>query len=130
VSPAVIAGVAAAAVMVAAATIWFMNRETGTAITPAPAMVSVFIDVRPWAAVESVVVKSDSRPVDVSCPATPCVVSLAPGEYRIRARNPFFQSPLEFDVSIAGGPYQEVRQTLPDLDPEEEARRLFGGVPR
>jgi hypothetical protein len=48
----------------------------------------------------------------------------------VRARNPFFQNPLEFDLSVAGGPYQEVRHTLPDLNPEEEARRLFGGAPR
>lgn len=127
---AVIAAIAAAAVLVIAGLIWFMNRGETPAPVPGPAMVSVFIDVRPWAVVESVVVKSDSRAVDVSCPATPCVVNLAPGEYRIRARNPFFQNPLEFDLSVAGGPYLEVRHTLPDLDPEEEARRLFGGSPR
>jgi hypothetical protein len=117
-------------VLVIAGAIWFMNRDDRPTAVPGAAMVSVFIDVRPWAAVESVVLKSDSRVVDVACPATPCLVSLPPGEYRVRARNPFFQNPLEFDLSVAAGPYQEVRHTLPDLDPEEEARRLFGGSPR
>ena len=132
-SPAVMAAIAAVAVLVIGGIYWLMNRgpgDEGTTPPPAATLVSVFIDVRPWAAVESVVLKSDSKPVDVSCPATPCLVSLPPGEYRVRARNPFFQNPLEFDLTVAGGPYQEVRHTLPDLDPEEEARRLFGGSTR
>jgi hypothetical protein len=45
----------------------------------------------------------------------------------VRARNPFFPNALEFDVSVTGDGYQEVRRALPDFNAEEEARRILGG---
>ena len=129
-SPAMLGGIAAGVLLLVAVVVWFATRGNGPVGGVAPTPVAVLFDVRPWAAVESIVTKSDSRPVEAPCPATPCVVNLPPGEYRVRARNPFFQNPLEFDLSVAAGPFQEVRHNLPDLDPEEEIRRLFGGASR
>jgi serine/threonine-protein kinase len=120
--------VGGAAVVVVAGVLWLaLGRSTQPA---APPPVSVLFDVRPWAVVESIVTKNDSRAVEVSCPATPCIVSLAPGTYRATARNPFFPNPIAFDVTVGTDAYQEVRHRLSDLNPEEEARRLFGGGSR
>jgi serine/threonine-protein kinase len=94
----------------------------GTGVVPA----DVLIDIRPWAVIESVTTAAGD-PVTVACPATPCVVSLPAGEYHVRARNPFFPNALEFDVSVTGDGYQEVRRALPDFNAEEEARRILGG---
>jgi hypothetical protein len=98
------------------------DDDGGTGLTPA----SVLIDIRPWAAVQTITGPS-GQPVEVSCPATPCVVSLPPGRYHVLASNPFFPRPFEFDMTVTGGEYQQVRQTLPDFDAEAEARSILGG---
>jgi serine/threonine-protein kinase len=117
-----IAGAAAVAV---AAIVWL---SAGRGAAPAP--VAVFIDIRPWATVESIARKADGSVVDIACPATPCLVNLAPGDYHVSARNPFFPNPAGFDITVAAGAYQEIRHRLPDLNPEEEARRILGGPGR
>jgi hypothetical protein len=97
----------------------------GPAIPPRPA--SVLIDIRPWAAIQKVTNASSGEAVVVDCPSTPCVVSLPPGQYHVQANNPFFPQGIEFDVTVTGSEYQQVRQALPQFDPEEEARRVLGG---
>jgi predicted Ser/Thr protein kinase len=117
------AGVAALAVVAVIA--WLATRGSST---PAPlSATSVLIDVRPWAQLEQVARKSDGRVVDVGCSATPCVVSLPPGEYHVRARNPYFPAALEFDFTVASGATQEVRRMFKDFKPGDEARRILDG---
>jgi hypothetical protein len=94
---------------------------------PLPATrAAVLIDIRPWAAVEKVT-NAAGEAVAVDCPSTPCVVSLPPGQYHVQARNPYFPENFEFDVTVTGSEYQQVRQALPQFNPEEEARRVLGG---
>jgi hypothetical protein len=117
-----LAGIGVAAVAVIVLLIWWFTRS-GPVVAHD---VSVLFDIRPWAAIESVVKKPDGATVTIDCPATPCLVSLPPGEYHVRARNPFFTSPIEFDLTVVPGQPQEVRRALPQLNAEEEARRILG----
>jgi len=117
------AGVAALAVVAVIA--WLVTR--GSPTPPPLAATSVLIDVRPWAQLEQVARKSDGRAVDVACSATPCVVSLPPGEYHVRARNPYFPAALEFDFTVVSGATQEVRQMFKDFKPDDEARKILDG---
>jgi hypothetical protein len=54
-------------------------------------------------------------------------VPLAPGEYHVVARNPFLRRPLEFDVVVPATPHVTVSRAMPDLSPEDDARRLLEG---
>ena len=54
-------------------------------------------------------------------------MSLAPGEYTVVARNQYFQAVLTFDVTVVAGPNPVVFRKLPDLKPEDEARRILEG---
>ena len=123
---------AAALVMVSLVWSWATHRATPSPTSGQPTgavgSVSVLFDIRPWANVEEISRKSDNRPLDLGKLTTPCVVSLEPGEYHVRARNPYFPSaPLEFDVTVSAVPFQEVRRSLPGLQPEDEARRILEG---
>jgi hypothetical protein len=101
---------------------WLVTRGGSTP----PASTSVLLDVRPWANIEQIVRKSDGQAVTLGPLTTPCVVSLPPGEYHVRAKNPYFASPLEFDVTVGTDGFQEVHQALPDLQPDAEAAKLLG----
>jgi len=123
---------AVALVLVALVWSWAAHREaipsTSSGPTAAVTTVAVLFDIRPWANVDEIVRKSDNKPLALGKLTTPCVVSLEPGEYHVRARNPYFPSaPLEFDVTVSSGPLQEVRRSLPGLKPEDEARRILEG---
>jgi tRNA A-37 threonylcarbamoyl transferase component Bud32 len=124
----VIGGIAAVVVIGIGA--WLLSRSPSAPAEPvvpvAPAAASVLIDIRPWADVERVQRKSDGTDVDISCHATPCIVSLPPGEYHARAKNPYFQT-LDFDFTVGADGQQDVRRTLPNLNAEDEVRRLLGG---
>jgi hypothetical protein len=120
-----VAMAAVAALAVVGVVTWLATRGSST---PSPvAATAVLIDVRPWAQLEQVTRKSDGGVVEVSCAATPCVVSLPPGEYHVRARNPYFPVALEFDVTVAPGATQEVRQMFKDFKPDDEARKILDG---
>ena len=117
-----------AAVVLVGVVAWLATRTASPAPAPvvAGAPASVLINIRPWAKLDRVERKSDGQAVDASCAATPCLVSLAPGEYHARASNPYFQ-PLEFDFTVTADSAQEVRQALPGLKTEDEVRRILGG---
>jgi serine/threonine protein kinase len=118
---------ATAVVAVLAATFW-PRPDAGSGPVPPPVPdVAVLFDIRPWAAIEAVTRASDGQPMTIACPATPCLVPLAPGEYNVRARNPLFPAPIEFALTVAAGEVQDVRRSLPDLQPEAEARRILDG---
>ena len=114
-----------AALTVVAVMAWLITR--GSTTPPPVAATSVLIDVRPWAQLEQVTRKSDGRAIDAGCSATPCVVSLPPGEYHVRAKNPYFPEALEFDFTVAPGGAQEVRQMFKDFKPGDEARKILDG---
>jgi eukaryotic-like serine/threonine-protein kinase len=124
-SRAMIALAAGAALAVVAVIAWRVTR--GSPTPSAVAATSVLIDVRPWAQLEQVTRKSDGRAIDAGCSATPCVISLAPGEYHVRAKNPYFPAALEFDFTVAPGTTQEVRQMFKDFKPDDEARKILDG---
>jgi hypothetical protein len=94
---------------------------------PAPVVAgtsTVMFDILPWARIESIV-RADGKEAATGL-TTPCLVSLEPGQYRVRARNPFFPDALEFDLQVVER-YQEVRRTLPAYEPGDEARRMLEG---
>jgi serine/threonine protein kinase len=124
-SRAMIALAAVAALAVVAVIAWWVTR--GSPSPSAVATTSVLIDVRPWAQLEQVTRKSDGRAIDAGCSATPCVISLPPGEYHVRAKNPYFPAALEFDFTVAPGATQEVRQMFKDFKPDDEARKILDG---
>ena len=114
-------GAAAALILVL---VWWAVSDNPPPPPPTPAL--VLIDIRPWAALQKVT-NASGELVVVDCQATPCMVSLPPGQYHVQASNPFFPRVLEFDMTVTGNDYQQVRQSLPEFDPEEEARRILGG---
>lgn len=119
-------GVAATAVVVSAVLFWPSGPDDGGALGSATAHADVMFDIRPWAAIESLT-RTDGLTVEAHCPATPCFVSVPAGEYNVRASNPHFPAPLEFSVTATAGVLREVRETLPALQPEAEARRILEG---
>jgi serine/threonine-protein kinase len=125
----IIGGIAAVAVLGIGA--WLMSGGSSTTptapVTPAaPTTASVLIDIRPWADLEQLQHKPDGKEVNAACPATPCILSLAPGEYHARATNPYYAA-LEFDFTVGPDGQQDVRRSLPNLNAEAEVRRILGG---
>lgn len=82
---------------------------------------SLILNVAPWARVDSIIRADSGEPISVEENlTTPCVVSLPPGRYRVRVSNPYFNEPLEFEVSVTAGEPSRVYKQLPDFDPEKE----------
>jgi serine/threonine-protein kinase len=107
-------------------------------VDPAPATaaplgtpVAVSLTIVPWALIESITTR-DGRPA-LATPnvETPVVVTLPPGEYRVRAVNPNYR-PLEFDLVVQPGAPNAIMQTMPDfrLEPEIDAVLSGRGAPR
>ncbi len=65
---------------------------------------SLILNIVPWANVDSItrVDTVEAIPIEEDL-TTPCVVSMPPGQYRVRVSNPYFQGSLEFEVSITAG---------------------------
>jgi hypothetical protein len=122
-------GLIAAAVVVLGVVGWLVFGPKGSE-TPgpvAPVASSVAIDIRPWAKIEAITRKSDGKAVEIGELTTPCVIPLEPGEYHVRASNPFFpQQPLEFDLTVTGRG-DTVVKSLPGLSPDDEARKILEG---
>jgi tetratricopeptide (TPR) repeat protein len=123
---------AAALMLIVVVWSWAAHRTASSSPTLTPTgaatAVAVLLDVRPWANVDEIVRNSDHKALELGKLTTPCVVSLEPGEYHVRARNPYFPSaPLEFDFTVNSDAFQEVRRSLPGLKPEDEARRILEG---
>jgi len=119
---ALIAGIAVALLAVAAV-IWGAWPRS----QPPTSLTSVLIDIKPWARIESITRAGDGGAVPIPETTTPSVLALAPGEYHVRVSNPFFPQGLEFDVRVEAGAYQEIRRALPNLNPEDEFKKLLEG---
>jgi len=78
-----------------------VTKEPGPVLPALPG--TIVLDIQPWAKIESISAKADGRAVTTDCAATPCVVVIAPGDYRVRASNPNFPGAIEFDVSVTSG---------------------------
>ena len=124
----VIIGVAAAVLLVIAIVVGLKMRPSGPGdqvVTPAVgAPVAVSLVTAPWANIDAVTSKSDGKAVDVGQLQTPCVLTLPPGTYHVRASNPNVTGPFEFDLTVtaSGG---EVHQVLPGFKPETEIDRIL-----
>jgi hypothetical protein len=121
---ALIGGIVVALVAVAAV-IW--GAWPRSQPPPPPPLTSVLIDIKPWARIESITRAGGGGAVPIPETTTPSVLALAPGEYHVRVSNPFFPQGLEFDVRIEAGAYQEIRRALPDVNPEDEFKKLLEG---
>ncbi len=90
--------------------------------------VSVRIDVSPWAQIDAIDLLADGKttPVAFDRPlTTPCVVSLAPGRYHLKASNPLFRrSPLDADFTVTDGG-QVLRFSLPGVKPEDLVKEII-----
>jgi len=92
----------------------------------AAAPTAVFFNVLPWARIQSITSKSDQKSVGLGDAVTPVVVNLAPGDYHVRATNPAFSAPLEFDVTVSPGTgVQEVRQSMPGFQADREIDQIL-----
>ncbi len=128
-SKGILVGIAAAIVIAIVAGLMLVPspKEQQTVVgAPVGAPAAVVLNIAPWAKIDSVTNKRDQTPVAVGDAVTPTVLMLAPGDYHVRASNPNFPSPLEFDVTVAaGGTRQDVHQTMPGFQPEQEIDRIL-----
>jgi hypothetical protein len=90
-----------------------------------PGLVQVAFDIRPWAEIQ-ITSKATGQAVGGPKLQTPCLVSLEPGEYHVRATNDFY-SPFEFDVTVKPGDSKPVLRLFPGMKPEDEANRILRG---
>jgi hypothetical protein len=122
------AAMAAAALVVVAVIGWFVTRPAPPPPPPPPALPgTVVFDIAPWATIESITNKADGMPVQSDCRETPCVLSLPPGEYGVRASNPNFPGTLQFDVTIESGSIREEHLSIPGFRPEDEVSKILDG---
>ena len=125
-------GIAAAAVVVIGIGIWALFLRGGTKVetgkgggTPPIIESSFVLDIAPWANIDAITKKTDGAVVDGRCTVTPCVLSLPVGEYHVRASNPNFQGPIEFDIAVVAGEVRELRQTIPGFKAEDEISKIL-----
>ncbi len=112
----VIGGIAAALLIAIVAGV-MLFRPAAPVVAPS----TVVLNVSPWANIESVTNKADQQAVSIGDTVTPCILTLPPGEYHVKASNPNFPGALEFDVTVAaGGAIQEVNQVMPGFETEQE----------
>jgi hypothetical protein len=104
-----------------------VEAAAGAAVgAAAGATAAVVLDIAPWAKIDSVTNMGDHTLVAIGDAVTPTVLMLTQGDYHVRASNPNFPSPLEFDVTVAaGGGRQDVHQTMPGFQPEQEIDRIL-----
>jgi len=122
-------GLAAAAVLAVGLGIWMFATRTPDVDTKKPVPDgppgSVVLDIVPWANIVEITRKADGRAVTTPCTVTPCVASLPAGDYHVKASNPNFPAPLEFDVAIEAGGVREVRQSIPGFKAEDEVSKIL-----
>jgi hypothetical protein len=75
----------------------------------------VAVEILPWATIPSIVRRSDGVNVAPADLVSPDVLSLPPGDYRLTATHPRFDT-LQMDFSVAAGGYVELRRTLRGVD--------------
>jgi len=81
---------------------------------------SLILNVVPWAYVDSITRVDTVEAILIEEDlATPCVVSMPPGQYRVRVSNPYLQGSLEFEVSITAGKASVIHRKLPTFDLEQ-----------
>jgi len=132
-----IVGIAAAAVLVVSASVFMMKPSspktetvaragsTGAGSTaPTSGPVDVSLNVTPWAKIDAITSTADNKPVDASCPATPCIVTVPPGRYTVTASNPNYLQSMTFAVTIRAGEENVVAQTLPDFKVSDAVSRI------
>ena len=106
-------GVLVVLLLLAAVTGWPGNQAQ-------PLAGSLILNVVPWANVESITRVDAVEAILIEQDlTTPCVVSMPPGQYRVRVSNPYFQGSLEFEVSITAGKTSVIHKTLPTFDLEQ-----------
>jgi len=110
-------GVLVVLLLLAAITGWPGNQAE---MALEPLAGSLILNVVPWAKVDSItrVDTVEAILIDQDL-TTPCVVSMPPGQYRVRVSNPYFQGSLEFEVSIVAGEPSVIHKTLPTFDLEQ-----------
>jgi hypothetical protein len=101
--------------------------EQAAVPTVAPGILS--LNILPWAKVDSILRKDDKKEFaddpNNSCPESPCVVSLPPGEYHVKVSHPHFDS-LEFDINISSGVFHTETRPLAGFNPDNEIPRIVG----
>jgi len=130
-------GIAAALLVVIGIGYWVFGRGetdvkkgdgggvTRPTIETSPTPGSVVLDIAPWANIDAITKKDGAAAPASPCKVTPCVLSLPAGEYHVRASNPNFQGPLEFDVAVEAGQVREVRQAIPGFKAEDEISKIL-----
>jgi len=121
-------GLGAATLLVFGIAYWLFGTgrpgvDTNKPVAGAPG--SVVLDVLPWANIVAITRKADGAAVTTACTVTPCVASLPAGEYRVKASNPNFPDPVEFDVAVEAGGVREVRQSIPGFKAEDEVSKIL-----
>jgi serine/threonine protein kinase len=126
-----LAAIAAGALAVVVFAVWMFGTSPPTPpddpILPVTQSGTVVLDILPWASVEAITSKADNKPVQSGCSATPCVLTLSPGEYHVRATNPNFPGALEFDMTVTADVVREERRALPGFRAEDEISKIVGG---
>jgi eukaryotic-like serine/threonine-protein kinase len=123
-------GLAVAALLASGIGAWMYVRSsryvdtTRTAAVPAVPG-SVVLDVAPWANIDAVTRKPDGQVMTTNCTVTPCVASLPPGAYHVKASNPNFPAPIEFDIAVDAGGLRYVRESIPGFRPEDEVSKIL-----
>ena len=106
-------GVLVVLLLLAAVTGWPGNQGE-------PLAGSLILNVVPWANVESITrIDAVGAILIEQDLTTPCVVSMPPGQYRVRVSNPYFQGSLEFEVNITAGEASVIHKKLPTFDLEQ-----------
>jgi hypothetical protein len=118
-------GLAAVVILAVALTIFWPDAGP---VAPVVAESQMALNVSPWANVESIQSLDNNQEEQLSRQmVTPCVVSLPPGRYLIRVQNPFYETPMEFEVDLQAGQTHEVFKQLPGVDLESEIDNLLEG---
>ncbi len=94
--------------------------------TPAPGLVRVSIDVRPWARV-ALKPLGDTPTAKAGTHVTPLTIDLAPGEYELSFENGGVTQPLTRKVRVDAAAPASFRFSMPGFAPTEIVDRLLGG---
>jgi hypothetical protein len=122
VSTGVLAGLGAAALVAVGLALWQFAKTPAIVDLPTGTLV---LEIAPWANIDAITAKRNGKAASGGCVVTPCVLSLPAGEYHVRASNPNFAGPVEFDVTIEAGGVREVRQKIPGLNVPDEVSKIL-----
>jgi hypothetical protein len=86
------------------------------------------LKVTPWSVIESITSVADGSDVKPATDlTTPCVVTLPPGEYKVRARNAAVGQAFEFTITVEAGKTVEALQRLPGFNLDAELDKVLAG---